>query len=84
MLNRRWLDKELTVFLSFWLLGILAPTCSEEVLTNHWYVELHEGGEGNAIKVAKRTGFSYVSPVSMFLNYIVRHYQYSVSYNIIN
>ncbi|KAL5008533.1 hypothetical protein ScPMuIL_014114 [Solemya velum] len=63
MLNRRWLDKELTVFLSLWLLGVLSPTCSEEVLTNHWYVELHEGGEDNAIKVAKRTGFSYVSPV---------------------
>lgn len=35
-----------------------------EVLTNHWLVELEgEGGIDAAKAVAKRTGFTFVSPV---------------------
>ena len=39
-------------------------TCGSEVLTNHWLVTLDgEGGIDAAKAVAKRTGFTYVSPV---------------------
>ena len=38
---------------------------SPEVATNQWLVQLKQGvGAGIAKMVAKRTGFSYVSPVS--------------------
>lgn len=37
----------------------------QDVVTNHWYVQLHgHGGVDVAKAVAARTGFSYVSPVS--------------------
>ena len=44
--------------------------CREmDVLTNHWLVELnHEGGERVARNVAQDTGFTFVGPVSVFVN----------------
>lgn len=38
-------------------------TCSQEVITNSWLVEISEGGEEAAREIAKRSGFTYVSPV---------------------
>ena len=55
-----------------WLLFILTLTATicqanPEVVTNHWYVQLHgTGGENVARTVAKRNGFSYVQPVSRY------------------
>lgn len=44
----------------------LTSTCSREVLTNQWLVELDgDGGIEAAKLVAKRTGFTYVAPVSI-------------------
>jgi len=40
-------------------------TASEDVMTNQWHVHLVDDlGKDAAMKVAKRNGFSYVSPVS--------------------
>ena len=40
---------------------------TNEVVTNDWYVQLHGNpGQDIAKVVAKRNGFSYVSPVSIF------------------
>jgi len=50
----------------FALLAMVALShASKEVMTHHWYVQLHGGqtGEQAAMMVAKRTGFSYVGPV---------------------
>ncbi|KAJ8308813.1 hypothetical protein KUTeg_013687 [Tegillarca granosa] len=42
----------------------LTSTCSREVLTNQWLVELDgDGGIEAAKQVAKRTGFTYVAPL---------------------
>lgn len=51
------------------LLGVLAVVlgtwAAPEVVTNQWLVQLKGGlGEEAARLVAKRNGFSYVSPVS--------------------
>jgi len=40
-------------------------TAKEDVMTNQWHVHLVDDlGKDAAMKVAKRNGFSYVSPVS--------------------
>ena len=62
----RWGASDVLV-LAWVLLGLSASLsqCANDVMTNHWYVELHDGvGPQMAAQVAKRTGFSYVSPVS--------------------
>ena len=44
-------------------------TASEDVMTNQWHVHLvNDLGKDAAMKVAKRNGFSYVSPVSTALS----------------
>jgi len=43
-------------------------TAKEDVMTNQWHVHLVDDlGKDAAMKVAKRNGFSYVSPVSAFM-----------------
>lgn len=65
MTNRTWNRNVLSkVVLGFLFLGV-SSTWSMEVLTNHWYVELDgDGGIESAKQVAKRTGFTYLGPVS--------------------
>lgn len=65
MTNRTWSRNVLsTVILGILFLGFSTTWC-KEVLTNHWYVELDgDGGVESAKLVAKRTGFTYVGPVS--------------------
>jgi len=42
-------------------------TANEDVMTNQWHVHLVDDlGKDAAVKVAKRNGFSFVSPVSPF------------------
>lgn len=66
MTSRQWNRRVLsTVVLGILFLGFSA-TWSKEVLTNHWYVELDgDGGIEAAKQVAKRTGFTYIGPVSI-------------------
>jgi len=43
----------------------VVQTASEDVMTNQWHVHLVDDlGKDAAMKVAKRNGFSFVSPVS--------------------
>lgn len=44
------------------ILGL--ASCSQDLLTNSWLVEISDGGEKAAREVAKEAGFTYVSPVS--------------------
>lgn len=44
------------------ILGL--ASCSQDLLTNSWLVEISGGGEKAAREVAKEAGFTYVSPVS--------------------
>lgn len=59
MLNfGKWTSLILSIVVNIYL------ACGTEVLTNHWLVQLEgDGGIDAAKEVAKRTGFTYVSPV---------------------
>jgi len=60
-----WASREHILLFSFVCLGVVRWTVgSQEVLTNSWLVEISQGGEEAARDVAKRAGFTYVSPVS--------------------
>lgn len=59
-----WISKVYCVVLSLACFSIISLTsCDQEVLTNSWLVEISEGGEAAARDIAKRAGFTYVSPV---------------------
>ena len=63
--HQKWIHRDYVFLLSLACFGLVGwSTCSQEVMTNHWYVELDgEGGAGRAMEVAKRSGFTYVGPV---------------------
>ncbi|XP_033735335.1 neuroendocrine convertase 2-like [Pecten maximus] len=52
------------LFLAGLFVCLLSPTCSKDVSTNHWLVELRDDvGPETAMEVAKRTGFTFVAPM---------------------
>lgn len=63
--QQKWIHRDYIFLLTLAWVGLVGwSTCSQEVLTNHWYVELDgEGGVDRAIEVAKRSGFTYIGPV---------------------
>ena len=65
--QQKWIHRDYIFLLTLAWVGLVGwSTCSQEVLTNHWYVELDgEGGVDRAIEVAKRSGFTYIGPVSL-------------------
>ena len=69
MKDLRWgLRLDSMVYLGALLVVLLATICQAvpEVITNHWYVQLHEDVSPEvAHTIAKRNGFSYVRPVSI-------------------
>ena len=64
--HQGWIHRDYVFLLSLACFGLVGwSSCNQEVLTNHWYVELDgEGGAERAMEVAKRSGFTYVGPVS--------------------
>lgn len=59
-----WISKVSCVLFSLACFSIITLTsCEQEILTNNWLVEITGGGEAAARDIAKRAGFTYVSPV---------------------
>ncbi|KAK3092259.1 hypothetical protein FSP39_000444 [Pinctada imbricata] len=64
MINRRWIRKALSGLAIAVICLSFSTTCSKEILTNNWYVELDgDGGIEAAREVSKRTGFNLVGPL---------------------
>lgn len=65
-----WMVRDM-LFLVLVNLVVFLPAvsvCEREVTTNQWMVELNgEGGLNKAIEVAKRTGFTVIGPVRIYL-----------------
>ena len=69
-----WYHRGYSLLFSLVCLYVIGLTsCSQEVLTNSWLVEISEGGEDAAREVAKRAGFTYVSPVSLNMFVYLTH-----------